>query len=185
MRFDPTLYGERVAAILALDGNGERLMPLVSRKCSSAAAREMLDGSKPHNLFPNAKAPAGALAGLWLYFSCFDEAHETAQEDSSAEGSYWHAIVHRQEPDAGNSAYWFRRVGRHPVYRGLASLAADIIAHHPGATLELGADWDPLSFIAFCEAARDQSGSPMESAALEIQRAEWQLLFDYCARPTS
>jgi hypothetical protein len=185
MRFDPILYGERVASILALDGNGERLMPLVARQCSSPAARELLEGVTPRELFPRAKAPAGALAGLWVYFSCFDEAHETAQDDSSTEGSYWHAILHRQEPDAGNSAYWFRRVGRHSVYRGLAALAADIIARHPGIRFESGADWDPLRFVAFCEVAREQPGTELETTALEIQRAEWQLLFDYCAQSAS
>lgn len=185
MHFDAALYGERVAKILALEGNGERLMPLVSRRCSSPAARDSLQGARPADLFPGARAPAGALAGLWLYFSCFDEAHETAQEDSSAEGSYWHAIVHRQQPDADNAAYWFRRVGRHPVYRGLAALAAHIVARRPDAGLKLGDEWDPLNFVAFCELAREQHGSPAEAAALEIQRAEWQLLFDYCARPKS
>jgi hypothetical protein len=185
MHFDPMVYGERVARILALDGGGQRLMPLVARKCASTSARELLTGVASRELFPKSKAPDGALAGLWLYFSCFDEAHETAQNDSSAEGSYWHAIVHRQEPDAGNSAYWFRRVGRHPVYHAVGALAAQILTRYPEAGFDPGLDWDPLRFIAFCELARERPGSQAEAAALEIQRAEWQLLFDYCAQPMS
>src|SRR5262249_50019461 len=35
MKFDPTAYGPVVAALLALDGDGERLMPLASGRCSS------------------------------------------------------------------------------------------------------------------------------------------------------
>ena len=53
------------------------------------------------------------MSGMFLYFSCLDEAHRIAQDISAPEGSYWHAIMHRQEPDPGNSAYWFRSVGRH------------------------------------------------------------------------
>ena len=34
--FDPHAYGEEIAGILAMDGNGERLMPLAGGTCSSA-----------------------------------------------------------------------------------------------------------------------------------------------------
>src|SRR5262245_23744710 len=119
MRFDSNAYGETVASILALDGNGERLMPLARGTCSSAEARRRLKSLRSADLFPGARAPEGALAGLYLYFSCIDEAHEIAQSIDTPEGSYWHGIVHRQEPDAWNSGYWFRRVSRHPIYPAL------------------------------------------------------------------
>src|SRR5262252_7547037 len=113
MQFDPLAYGEEVAAILALDGSDKRLMPLAEGRCSSDRARELLRGADAGRLFPESRSPQAAIAGLYLYFSCWDEAHQVAQDISSAEGSYWHAIVHRQEPDEGNSGYWFRRVGHH------------------------------------------------------------------------
>jgi hypothetical protein len=160
MPFDPHAYGEEVAAILALDGNGERLMPLVKGNCSSADARTRLKAAGARTLFPQSLAPEAALAGLYFYFGCWTEAHETAQAIHTREGSYWHAIVHRQEPDAGNSAYWFRQVGAHPIFPALAKIAGV-------------ARWDPFEFIAQCGRAA--------SGALELQRAEWQLLFDYCA----
>jgi hypothetical protein len=162
--FDPKEYGETVASILALDGNGERLMPLTISECSSAEARRLIRGSK---------LPPLVQAGLFLYFSCWTEAHEAAQNIDSVEGSYWHAIVHRQEPDAGNSGYWFRRVGRHPVLPALKKFAA-------GLGLSFGAEWDPIAFVDYCIGA--QPGSEEERKALEVQRAEWQLLFDHCAR---
>jgi hypothetical protein len=106
-----------------------------------------------------------------------------AQNDSSAEGSYWHAILHRQEPDAGNAAYWFRQTGTHAIYPKLAKEAHDILLRYPDAEFRAGERWDAFGFVTFCERARLQPGSPSESAAREIQRAEWQLLFDHCAHP--
>jgi hypothetical protein len=182
MRFDPIAYGDAVARLLALEENGNRLIPLVAGGGCSTEAERILRGAQARDLFPRAIAPAGALAGLWLYFSCFEEAHSVAQDDGSTEGSFWHAILHRQEPDSGNSAYWFRRVGSHPVFPALATESADIARRYPEAGLRPSERWDPLEFIHFCERARQQPGSPAEAAALEIQRAEWQLLFDHCAR---
>ena len=170
-RFRALDYGPDVAAILALDGDGERLMPLAMEQCSSEAARERLRAFPPRQLFAVARAPEAALSGLYVYFSCFEEAHSIAQDIATAEGSYWHAIVHRQEPDAGNAAYWFRQVGTHPIFPALAR----------GAGQE--GSWDPFAFIEISEQARRQPGSELEGRARTIQRIEWQLLFDYCARP--
>lgn len=158
-------------------------MPLVAEGSSSDSAHRLLAAAKPEVLFAGTAAPKGALAGLWLYFSCFEEAHNVAQDDSSSEGSFWHAILHRQEPDSGNSAYWFRRVGTHSIFPALVDETAAIIKRHPEAEFRPTTKWDPYGFILFVERARQQPGSPSEMAALEIQRAEWQLLFDYCAKP--
>jgi hypothetical protein len=182
IQWNPGVYSAEVADILALAENGERLMPLAEGACCSDQAPRRIEKAKAGDLFPSACAPRAALAGLYLYFSCREEAHEVAQSDSSAEGSYWHAIVHRQEPDAGNSSYWFHRVGEHPVFPGILEAARAIGAAHPDAGLEFSKAWDPLVFIEICEQARRRPGSGLERAALEIQRAEWQLLFDYCAR---
>ena len=114
------------------------------------------------------------MAGLYLYFSCLDEAHSLAQEIPTAEGSFWHGIMHRQEPDAGNSSYWFGRVGKHAIFPQLRREAASL-------GLEFGPEWDPFRFIEYCEQARRKPGSEEERIALHVQRAEWQLLFDYCA----
>lgn len=172
-----------MADILSLDQNGNRLIPLVSANCSSSDTRSRLSGKRATELFPWAFAPHAALAGLWLYFSCLDECHQLAQDIHSVEGSFWHAILHRQEPDSGNAAYWFRRVGHHPLFTELCKAADEITAQHPEAEFRTGGKWDPFSFIMFCERARQQPNSASERAALEIQRAEWQLLFDHCARP--
>jgi len=175
-------YGATVAEILALANNGARLMPLAGGVCYSEEARRRIGDSKLEDVFASARAPQGALTGQYLYFSCRDEAHEVAQSDGSAEGSYWHAIVHRQEPDPGNSSYWFRRVGKHAIFPALLEGARAVEAASPSAKLDLSGVWDPFAFIEVCERARRQPGSEMEAAAMEVQRIEWQLLFDYCAR---
>ena len=177
--FDPVKYGAAVARILAYDGGGQRLMPLTCGDCSSRDARRELKAAKALELFPNAEHPDAAMAGLWLYFSCFDEAHKLADACSGKDGDFWHAIVHRQEPDSGNSAYWFRRVETHPIFPALAREAAKITERIPQAEFRVG-KWDPYAFIGFCERARVQPGSAQERAAMEIQRAEWQILFDHC-----
>jgi hypothetical protein len=172
-----------VAEILALDRNGERLISIVSGVCTSGEAHIRLRNQKASKLFVDAYAPEEALGGLWLYFSCWNECHEIVQNLESPDAYFWHAILHRQEPDAGNASYWFRRVGSHAIFPGLRRAASDVVSSYPDVEFSPGDPWDTFSFIAFCESARMQPGSPSERAALEIQRAEWQLLFDYCARP--
>jgi hypothetical protein len=122
-----------------------------------------------------APVPETARAGLYLYAGLWDAAHETAQDIADADGSFWHAIVHRQEPDTGNASYWFRQVGSHPIFPALAQRAAEIEPAFSGA-------WDPFAFVKYCERAAAQPGSENERRALAIQRAEWELLFAHCLR---
>jgi len=182
MEFDAAQYGPAVARILSSCGDGTRLPELVCGECSSPEARDEMTRQTAGELFAGAREPDAAMAGLYLYFSCFDEAHEIAQNCKSSEGELWHAIAHRMEPDSGNAAYWYRRAGTHKIFGPLAHEAVKILKRIPEAEFRTG-KWDPFSFIVFCDRARSQPGSLQEQAAREIQRAEWQLLFDYCARP--
>ncbi len=170
MSFDSASYGPQVESILALD------------RGSPDAGRHALRTQTAEKLFPSAKSPEGALAGLWLYFSCFDEAHSAAQELNTVDGSFWHGILHRREPDPDNAAYWFGRVGRHPVFPALRDAAEKILSTHSVA-FRIQSTWDPMAFIDFYEVARQQPGSEAEKVANMIQDAEWEILFDYCARP--
>lgn len=176
MDFRASDYGSDVLRILAIDSSGLRPMPLAPAGCTFDEARAELKRRKARDLFPVAYSPEGALAGLYLYFSCLDEAHSIAQDLNTTEGSFWHGIMHRQEPDPGNADYWFRRVGKHPVFPALRDEAQLV-------RFDTGKEWDPFAFIEFCEASRVRPGSAEETIAMQVQLLEWQLLFDYCARP--
>jgi hypothetical protein len=138
-------------------------MPLVRGQSAPAAIRDAI---------AQAKLPDAARAGLYLRAGFWHEAHEVAQAIETSDGSYWHAIVHRQEADAGNASYWFRRVGQHAIFAALAQRAAEI---DPAIT----GRWDPYAFIDYCERA-SREGGELERRACDIQQAEWELLFDYC-----
>jgi hypothetical protein len=118
---------------------------------------------------------AACQSGLWLAFDFLDEAHSLAQDIPTAEGSYWHGIMHRREPDASNAAYWFRRVGEHPIFAALHKEAQDL-----GMRSGSGA-WDPYAFIDLCEKHRG-SGTEEEMLLRRVQRREWELLFEWCLR---
>jgi hypothetical protein len=168
-------YGTEIERILNLDGGGNRPLPLAPCRSSSPAARTQLNRLSAGQLFPQARAPEAAMSGLLLYFACLDEAHRIAQDISGPEGSYWHGMMHRQEPDPANAAYWFRSVGRHAIFPSLREEAA-------AAGFHCGANWDPFRFIDYCESARRRPDSEEERIAMQVQLSEWQLLFDYCAR---
>lgn len=116
-----------------------------------------------------AALPPVCAAGLWLRFDFLVESHAISQSLDTADGSFWHAIMHRREPDAWNSKYWFRRVGSHPVLKLL-------VERVPG----LGYLYTtPFDFVDFCERERS-SGRAEEETAQRVQQLEWRLLFEHC-----
>lgn len=138
----------------------------------------------PHTL-KNREMARACLAGLWLRYDFLDESHRISQDLENASGSYWHAIMHRREPDFDNSKYWFRRVGRHPVFAPLAVAALELTrqAKAPGQARILleQPEWDPFSFVDLCEVALDDA-PPLHALCMKIQQREWELLFDHCYR---
>jgi hypothetical protein len=54
-----------------------------------------------------------ALAGLWWDAKeNWKQAHESAQQDEGAAGSWVHAYLHRKEGDSSNAAYWYEHAGK-------------------------------------------------------------------------
>jgi hypothetical protein len=151
--------------------------PALRAALTEAAIRSILPKTD------RAKALA-LLAGLLQIHDFWDESHEAAQlADDLGErefSAYWHAIAHRREPDPGNAAYWFRRVGRHPVFVRLWDEARPIIDSEGHAnTLGSANGWNPDAFITFCSRARP--GSKDEALARRIQRIEMISLLDATA----
>lgn len=121
-------------------------------------------------------------AGLFQWHDALDESHECSQsiegQGRHRAGDYWHAIMHRREPDYGNSKYWFRRVGSHLIFPELARRAESIITvslpDWKDRLLRNG--WDPFAFADLCEVVAGKNQPEREAAAEAIQEIEMLLL---------
>ncbi len=167
MALELSHYPSLIHPLLSL----ERL-PELGPGMPNAAALPILQMLSPNVLIPNARDAdmvAACLSGLWLLHDCLDESHRISQDLDTSTGSFLHAIMHRREPDAWNSKYWWRRVGAHPV---LGQLREE--------TTAVGYEYTtPVAFVDDCEAERGK-GNDREQLLRRVQRLEWDLLFAWC-----
>jgi hypothetical protein len=180
LTFDSRNYGPVLAELLAEPrlaplGPGHANLPIQARlaalTCEQAVA--------PRKIRDRDMAQA-CRAGLWLYHDFLDESHAISQDIATPTGSYWHGIMHRREPDFDNAAYWFRRVGKHPVFEPLHGAAVQLAAAS-AVRIPIPSPWDPFWFIDHCQACLS-GREPGELLARQIQQREWELLFDHCFR---
>lgn len=185
---DPSPFFDRLPHLRDVFGSVLPLAPLgpgqPNERCRNALAK--LDD---RTLFAGQTVRDENLArcchsGLWLAFDFLDESHRISQEIETVEGSYWHGIMHRREPDYGNAKYWFRRVPRHPVFESLAEAARDLASQQgisdPHAQFLLHQHtWDPARFVDLCQAVA-QGRARCDHFARQVAQIEWQQLFQYC-----
>jgi len=160
--------------------------PLVQAAPHYSWAAEAASENSLAKLFPNAPRPAllALSAGLLQIHDVWDASHEAAsQADDLGEhkvSAYWHGIAHRREPDAGNSAYWFRQVGPHAIFRPLWEAAQPLLAAHGDRSLTdrlgAGGTWNPQAMIDLCTTA--PHATPTEQLARRLQRLEMLTLLD-------
>jgi hypothetical protein len=102
--------------------------------------------------------PLAVQAGLWCFWDFFEESHAIAQDLHTPEGSYWHAILHRREPDPSNAKYWLHKVGRHPVFNVVNHFCEQ--SHHK--------QYDPFAFVDRCEQAIVRSSDDSQIQAIQL-----------------
>jgi hypothetical protein len=181
-------WGSRVEGV---DDAAPSLLPALVPRCPPAAQRWLLERIRqiaadvaPPSAGPDATAFA---AGLLQIHDFLDESHARSQsvehEGRHRCGDYWHAIMHRREPDYGNAKYWFHQVGRHPVFEELAEAARPILKTCPDAVgggwtsrLITSRGWDPFAFVDLCAACASDEASPLAIAARQVQWAEMLLV---------
>ena len=183
MSSDRHVYSPVVADLLEDDRLNE-----LGPGTPDAARRDLLESLTPESIVAPAKLrdrdmALACLAGLWLRFDFLDQSHTISQQIHSPSGSYWHGIMHRREPDFGNAKYWFRQVGRHPVFEPLCAAAGELAAESDAGSafswLAEQTEWNPSDFVDACQGTIDES-SPSNTLCRRIQQAEWRLLFEYC-----
>ncbi|MBI4600468.1 MAG: hypothetical protein HY721_00770 [Planctomycetes bacterium] len=125
---------------------------------------------------------AAVRAGLLLCADRMEESHAVSQAIPTPEGSYWHGILHRREPDYSNAGYWFRRVGTHPLFEALARAPEEGAGAGPAfREATRGGTWDPFRFIELCASAA-RGGQGVSREELEaLQAREIDLLLERCA----
>ena len=183
--FNPESYGSVIAGLL----RGEHLNPLGLGSPNESVRTELALLTIEHAFADEAvrdrDMAASCCAALWLYQDYLDESHRISQAIHTVEGSYWHGIMHRREPDFSNSKYWFRRVGEHPIFDPLrqsaAELAEDSDLDQHAEFLATQSAWDPFALIDLCQACLNGQSSA-ETLCRQIQQREWEVLFDYCYR---
>ncbi len=176
-------------AFSALGDDSSQGCSLVQGPPSRPRLAEVLSEAEVGRLFPKTTRVArlALSAGLLQVHDFWEASHEAAQEAEDLGerrfSAYWHGIAHRREPDAGNAAYWFRRVGKHALFPALAEAARPLLEAYGDdrltARLTGSGGWDASAMIDVC--TRSKPGTDQDALIRRLQRLEMKLLLDATA----
>ena len=150
---------EQFLTAAAIDSYARELDPAgnpeVAQSLSQLEVTDLFDGPvSDHDM------AACCHSGLWLLHNHLHPSHDISQSVDTAEGSWWHAIMHRSEGDFSNSKYWYRHVGEHHLLD------------------EVQSGFAPFAFVDQCES--EYRKGTLSDAAQQTAFAEWKALFEYC-----
>ena len=123
--------------------------------------------------------PSLLKSALRLWNDDLEGSHVIAQDIKSTTGSYLHGVMHRREPDYGNSKYWFRQVGHHPLFPALRESALELAEDLPEIrdTIRETPKWDGFRMVDWCQDWRDARRVAFLEA---LQAREISAIASYC-----
>lgn len=165
--FPPLLNAAITAAAMPDLGEGAVADDLTKLLQNAKISNSGLSFSDAGTLGISRSQASLCLSGLWLLAGDLEQSHAFSQELPCRDGSFWHGIMHRREGDFGNSKYWFRKVGSHPVFQQLVEVTE-------------GDYQDPFDFVDRCSRATGKVTSEAYQGCMLVQWAEWQALMVHC-----
>ena len=112
-------------------------------------------------------------AGLFLLHGDLENGHKHVQaHEGHANPDFMHGLMHRLQGDFDNATYWFRGVGRHPIYNELSDRAA-VLGFR-------ALPWDPTAFTQAYRAAVEGHDAEQLPVVRAIQALEFALLLRHC-----
>ena len=113
---------------------------------------------------------------LFLWHDHWTEAHKVTDDyEGTPDSDLLHAMVHRREGDYGNSEYWLRSAGNHPLFEILGSRVEPLLLDDENLRRKIlpNGKWDAKGFV---RAIKEQ---PNHSLLKEIQAEEFRCFYEY------
>jgi hypothetical protein len=177
---DSSPGGDRLPLLRPAEPGGERRW-----------LRDRIERLDLQTLLPQVRSAVDATAfraGLLQMNDFLAASHEQSQSIEGAgrnsAGDYWHAMMHRREPDYSNAKYWFRRVGSQAIFPDLTVRSESLLREFPEVSggwrdrLLPGGHWDPFAFVDLCQACPKPETDELSRFARRLQWTEMQLLLE-------
>lgn len=188
------IKARRIAGLVGRLEGRAGLPPLEPEGAADAEVQQALDSTPLERLFEGERIASEDFAravqsGLYLWNDCLEASHKISQKIEMETGSYWHAVMHRREPDYSNSKHWWRKVGEHPLFPEVRDAALRALSGVEGGwgpearkLIEASGRWLPFDFVDWCEACAKGRLAEARPILERIQLEEIRLLLDYSYR---